>query len=336
MFSDHMVLASDKPIRVFGEGEGEICVRMAGREALVRAENGHFLAQLEGMECGGPYEMRVRSGSEEVVLRDVHIGRVYLYCGQSNMQLPLNQSDFDLSGCRDEERLRFFTAHSVLGELPFTPENGWMLSRAVDAPHRSALAYISGMELAGKGCSVVGAVCACQGGSVIESWMPSGLPERIGAALAPEDKYKDPCRREWWNEGGELYGHVLLPLFPFSLSGIIWYQGESNAREAEGRIYGRQLGALIEQWRADFMDEELPVIIVQLPCFARCASKEGWAMVQQAQQDVSVRYDHVYTVMSRDLCESTQIHPVKKQALALRIARALEDIPSSDGKEVIS
>ncbi len=324
LFTDHMVFAADKPIRIWGEGDGEIRVRMADRRACTYARDGRWMIELESLPCGGPHEVHIESEAEEITLRDVYVGSVYLCGGQSNMQMKLGETDFDASRYENESRLRFFAARPLTEEGNFTPSDGWMCSTADTAARRSAIGYIMGMERVRQSGCAVGVIGCCQGGSVIESWLPEGVLERVGAVLSPEDKYKDPCRLEWWNETGELYHYSLTDLMPFSLSGVIWYQGESNGREAEGRIYERQLRALIEKWRKDFGDDELPFVVVQLPDFARCASKTGWAMVQQAQQSVANTTQNVSLVQARDVCSDRLIHPIEKEELSLRIARALK------------
>lgn len=321
IFTDRMVFAADKPIRIYGEGEGLIHAEMAGKAAEAYAENGRFMLQLPPMKCGGGYTLRVRSQVEEIVLSDICVGEVYLCAGQSNMQVKLSEIRFEPERYADECRLRFFTTERVEQE-PFSPRDGWMCSTADTAAGRSAIAYIMGMERVQKTGAAVGIIGCYQGGSVIESWLPEGICEEKGIALQGEDKYADPCRKEWWNADGALYDFALSQVIPFSLSGVVWYQGESNGRLAEGRLYEAQLQLLIERWRSDFDDENLPFVIVQIHDFHRPASKEGWQMVQKAQEKVASDARNVHLVISRDVCEEKLIHPTQKEELALRIARA--------------
>ncbi len=328
IFTDHMVFAANKPIRVYGEGEGMVCVEFANQSAEVCAENGKWLAQLKPMERGGAYELKVRSlrpNGEEIILRDIHVGEVYLCAGQSNMQVQLHETAFEPECYTDESRLRFFSTKRVEKE-PFSPEDGWMCSTKDTAAKRSAIGYIMGMERVRKSGAATGIICCYQGGSVIESWMPEGIYDEMGIALQGADKYADPCRREWWNADGALYEFALKQVLPFSVSGVVWYQGESNGREAEGRLYEAQLRTLIERWRSDFRDEALPFVIVQIHDFWRPASKMGWVMVQQAQKNVAESMKNVRMAVSRDVCETDLIHPTKKEELAIRIAQAWEEL----------
>ena len=59
-----------------------------------------------------------------------------------------------------------------------------------------------------------------------------------------------------------LYNAVLYPLAPYALSGIVWYQGESNT--GNPAPYGDYLCKLMGGWRALWNDPSLPFCIVQL------------------------------------------------------------------------
>ncbi len=50
---------------------------------------------------------------------------------------------------------------------------------------------------------------------------------------------------------------------PYSMCGIIWYQGESNTSTAEAAIYDRILALLISNWRRDLLYGILPFVLVQ-------------------------------------------------------------------------
>ena len=55
IFSSHMVFAANKPIKVYGKGEGEVTVNFAGIETKATAQNGRWYAEFEPMNYGGPY-----------------------------------------------------------------------------------------------------------------------------------------------------------------------------------------------------------------------------------------------------------------------------------------
>lgn len=88
LFSDHMVLQRGKPIPVWGEATAgtRVTVALDGAQAEALAdESGRWIAYLPAQEAGTGFCLRVTDGQEELVLRDVCIGEVWLAGGQSNM-----------------------------------------------------------------------------------------------------------------------------------------------------------------------------------------------------------------------------------------------------------
>jgi len=324
LFASHMVFAANKPIRVFGEGQGRVCIRFAGLAAETVSEGKNWLLELPPLPAGGPYEMEIDLDGTSIVLQDVRIGAVYLFAGQSNMQFKMKESATAREEYRGDERLRMFVSHRVTEDERFTPADGWIVAAEDNVSDWSAIGYLTASRLVRDG-EAVGVVGCYQGASVIESWMPEGTCQKLGIEIADEDKHIDHFKVPFadWNGEGVLFDKTLSPLFPFSFSGVVWYQGESNATPAEGAVYLKMLAALIDIWRERFMDAELPFVVVQI---ADCLSRrgEGWSRVQQAQLEIADVQSGVVTVISKDVCENDNIHPPTKDKLSRRIAAVLQ------------
>ena len=59
---------------------------------------------------------------------------------------------------------------------------------------------------------------------------------------------------------------MIAPLIPFSIKGIIWYQGESSAATVESSIlYAKLFPAMITDWRTQWKQGDIPFLFVQLP-----------------------------------------------------------------------
>ena len=328
IFTSHMVFAADKPVRIYGEGEGDITVSMAGQIKKTAAQNGKWMAELEKMPCGGPYELIISSGTEKIVLEDVWMGQVYLCAGQSNMQLRLEETLFPQEQYESNGSLRFFATARMEDNEPFFPQDGWMISTRETAGQRSAIGYLAGNEMTRRKQSAVGIICCYQGASIIESWVPAGTFERAGIDIPLEQRHPERAagKDAAWNEDGALYEYGLSQVVPFSLSGVFWYQGESDGLRAEGREYAAELKELIAVWRRDFGDEKLPFVIVQLADFCKAADPEGWKLIQAAQAEVGRTVNGVSTVVCADVCENHLIHPMKKEELSHRAAEAMDSL----------
>ena len=126
-----------------------------------------------------------------------------------------------------------------------------------------------------------------------------------------------------------LWNGMLAPLAsggPASLpiTGVIWYQGESNVGHAS--IYRRLFPAMIRAWREAFHDPALPFLYVQLPNFDDPVTKsplgEGaWADLREAQA-VALREPATAMAVTLDIGEGNNLHPHNKQEVARRLAVA--------------
>ncbi len=327
VFSSHMVFAARKPIRIYGEGQGEISITFAGRQISLSSSSDRWFAEFPPMEYGGPYCLTVVLDGKREILEDIYVGEVLLMAGQSNMQFKLRESSFPKEDIRGDGRMRLFTAPRPEEGEPFSPADGWRVCTAENAPQWSALAYHVGQFRTEANNIAVGLICCYQGASVIESWVPEGTFGAVGISLSDGEKYGDHFHEKYraWNGDGYLYSHSLSTLFPFSLSAVVWYQGESDASLAESRVYGAELKELIRVWRDSFSDASLPFVVVQIADYINRAG-EPWKNIQKAQYDIQFETCFVKTARSADVCENDNIHPPTKVKLAARIAETLESM----------
>lgn len=121
-----MILAKGKPIHVFGEGTGHICVRLAGKKASAGCTDGRWDVTLPAMKAGGPYSMTIRSGKDRIILNDIYIGNVIMVSGQSNMQFKLRESSTPEEEWFSDPLLRSYSLPRMEEGEPFSPEDGWI------------------------------------------------------------------------------------------------------------------------------------------------------------------------------------------------------------------
>lgn len=327
IFSSNMVFAANKPIKVYGDGEGEIKVSFANQETKTTAKDGRWFAEFEPMNYGGPYELKVSCGDEKIVFNNIYIGEVYLCAGQSNIEFKMKESNTPEELYKPMDQLRYFSVDKIGDNDYFGASDGWVLSDKDTIKEWSAIGYLTGSEICEKKDVAVGIICCNQGASVIESWVPAGTFEKMGIDI-PLDKKSKSHQEHIWNKHGALYDYQLSQVIPFSLSGVIWYQGESDSFPDEGQVYLDELKKMIEIWRTDFSDENLKFVVVQIADYyeiweVRPPTRIGWKLVQQAQEQIQHEVKNVVTVISKDVCETDHIHPPTKTILSNRIAEAL-------------
>ncbi len=122
-----------------------------------------------------------------------------------------------------------------------------------------------------------------------------------------------------WKPTG-LYNAMIATLTPFPLSGVIWYQGESNADTPDH--YADMLTAMMDHWRAQWQQPALPFFIVQLANYMSpqvSPQESQWAELR-AQQARAAQHDNAWLVTTIDAGEYNDIHPVNKQIVGERLA----------------
>lgn len=330
LFSDHMVLAANKPIRVFGQGDASVTVSLAGMEAAsspmtLRDGTSGWIAVLPALPAGGPFILTVTDGEQTVTLSDVMVGVVYLLAGQSNIQFKVCESSADPSTYADNPDLRLFTLDRIEDSDRWHAKDGWIPCRREEVPVWSAIGWHLGMMMTERLNCAVGLIACYQGASVIESWMPEVLCSDPAFKIADADKFLDHFYELYvgWNGDAMLYHAMFEKLIPYAMSAVIWYQGESDCSDAEASVYDKELTAMIGAWREDLMDGELAFVIIQIADFVG-RDFPAWHAVQAAQTRVGESVPHTVCVVSADVCEDNEIHPKTKIRLAARIADALE------------
>ena len=121
---------------------------------------------------------------------------------------------------------------------------------------------------------------------------------------------------------------MLERVIPYALAGVLWYQGESNVRADlpyDTREWFREvMHTLIDEWREDFRDSELPFYIVQISSYETDYRPEGekWCPIRDVHEKLAEEYTNVYTVPSVDIGEPGNIHPANKKPIGERLALA--------------
>jgi len=128
------------------------------------------------------------------------------------------------------------------------------------------------------------------------------------------------------NEPSGLYNTMVAPAINFAIKGFLWYQGEANTvRPAD---YSRIMTALITDWRSKWNLGTLPFIYVQLPNFMEVAyypTDSQWAELRE-QQLLTLSVPNTAMVVTIDLGEWNDIHPLNKKDVGERLALASEKL----------
>lgn len=324
VFADHMVLQQKSDVPVWGWARASATIKVVGSWAphdtvtTVVRPDGNWKVVLKTAEAGGPYSLSI-TGDGSCELKDVMLGEVWLCSGQSNMEWTpmsnIDNRDAEIAAANYPD-IRFF---HIPRRGAATPQNDcdatWAACTPETMKNTSAIAYFFGRDLQKELDVPVGLVVSAWGGTPAEVWTPRELVMQnaeIREAI-PDQTYP------WWPvEPGVLYNQMIHPIVPYSLAGVLWYQGESNRDHASS--YGVLLKTMIESWRKDF-GKELPFYLVQIAPHTYNANDNGPALVREHQEWISRTVPATGMVVVSDcVADVKDIHPTDKQSVGLRLA----------------
>lgn len=327
IISDHAVFQQSEEVRLWGWGPSTRKIAIVGSwapldtvKALVN-DNCTWETTIRTPKAGGPYTIQFINAEQIVTVNDVLIGAVWLCSGQSNMALPLSANLLDVGAVLKtprNEKMRFFMPEFVYDVVPRSDCKGkWVICEPETMAYFSAVGYTFGARLQEQLNIPVGLIGAYMGATRIQPWMPKYVVDND----AELSKVSKDIGNAWSPQGVSiLYNGMINPLAPYTLSGVIWYQGETNACvDAEARVYGKMLRGLINGWRKEFK-KEMPFYAVQIAPFEGYYPKDAAAYLRE-QQETMLVLENTGLITIGDLVDSLKdIHPRLKASVGKRLA----------------
>jgi len=242
--------------------------------------------------------------------------------------------------------------------IPANKMPSWV-SASPDTVHSfSAVAYYFGKELHERLRVPIGLINSSWGGSVAEAWTRAetlrAYPELAPIAsnldslarVQPEELRRYEERREAYNTAiqdsipnpppyplyprgpgtrdypGGLYNAMIHPLVPYTIAGVIWYQGESNSVRAVQ--YRTLFPAMIRDWRTVWGQGDFPFLYVQLANWdTKTIPRDGgwgsWPELREAQL-MSLQVPNTGMAVITDIGDPKNIHPNNKWDVGRRLA----------------
>jgi sialate O-acetylesterase len=133
----------------------------------------------------------------------------------------------------------------------------------------------------------------------------------------PKDPRSDPARP------AGLYNAMVMPLTPYAIRGVIWYQGESNSDRPIQ--YRKLFPAMIRDWRQSWGEGDFPFLYVQLANWGVHALKYRWPELREAQS-MTLSLPKTGMAVTIDIGDASNIHPTNKQEVGYRLALAAQGI----------
>jgi sialate O-acetylesterase len=265
--------------------------------------------------------------------------------------------------------IHLFHVKRALAETPAEDVTGaWEVCSPQSVPRFSAVEYFFGRHLHQALHVPMGLIESDWGGTPAEAWTSHPALEADAAlkfilenwdrvlASYPAARQRYDQQIEQWNQAvakanadgtkppnrpaapqgpghqftpAGLFNGMIAPLTPYTIRGVIWYQGESNASEMHAYRYRRLFADMIEDWRNRWGEGDFPFLFVQL---ANYKSNQWWPVLRESQAE-TLRLRNTGMALAIDIGESNDIHPKNKQDVGKRLALAALHVAYSQGGE---
>jgi sialate O-acetylesterase len=297
------------------------------------------------------------TATNKIALKNILIGEVWICSGQSNMYFPVGKEEgtWKTGVLNYEEEIknatypniRIFTVLTKASQKPLDDVTGsWATCSPNNVKTFSAVAYFFGRDLFQNLKIPIGLISSSWGGTKAEAWTSQKVLEEnpdflsiletdakneklyqeklesyysslkkeriINSNDLTKSELKKP-KKEENKTSYVLYNAMLHPLVNYTIKGAIWYQGESNAEQAY--LYRSLFPAMVKNWRSDWNQGDFPFYYVQI-----APHKSQNPEIREAQLFSLKNIPNSGMVVTTDVGNATNIHPIDKQTVGQRLA----------------
>lgn len=330
-----------------------VTIRFNQETKRVKADfNGHWKVDFTAMKAGGPYQLKFSTPTKSYDIKKVYIGEVWLASGQSNMDFMVRDMESATTVLKDSLNDQVFLfsmdGKTLSGEKfseddlkncnasDYFESSGWTTSNTKDLERFSAVAYAFAHSLQKKLNVPIGIICNAIGGSPAQSWISREAMEQKHQTInLLNDTRLNPMVDTWVADRIELnmdahfktkirarhpyqptilFDAGILPIKDYTIKGVIWYQGESNADHVE--LHANLFKMLVNDWRDHFNNAEMPFYYVQLSSIDR----PNWGCFRDSQRKL-LDIPNTGMAVSYDVGDKTDVHPKKKWVVGQRLSK---------------
>jgi sialate O-acetylesterase len=340
-----MVLQRDTPIHIWGSASAgeQIAVQFAGQQQTATADaSGKWAVTLDPLAASAEPRQMTISGNNMIVLKDILVGEVWLCGGQSNMEYPMGRGAAykpprtgpdlipdDLAKSADAQ-IRLFRVEKV-ASLPDLTSTGWKSCDPTSLAAFSAVGYYFGREIHQQLKVPIGLIQSAWGGTRIEPWTPGDAYAAVPGFKDDLAKVADATKPPMIDGAapGKLYRSMILPMIPFGIRGVIWYQGESNIIPSNdsGPRYADKMNALETSWRSAWKEGDFPFYQVEIAPYLYTQRKDPLKHTALAEPDLwegqtlALRLPNTGLAATIDITDNVaDIHPPDKWDVGHRLA----------------
>lgn len=339
LIGDNMVIQQQSDVRLWGwDKAGEtVTVRTSwsGETATAKVgKDGKWLLTVKSPAASyTPLSITFSDSDGSTTINNVLSGEVWVCAGQSNMEMPVKgfgncpvkDVNKEILDAVNSKGVRSVKVPSVMSMRPLDDAQcEWRQCNMGTVGEFSATGYFFARMVSRALDIPVGLIEANKGGSRVESWLDEDNLKKYTKEEI-KDSLKMTKNFKWDFHYPLLWGNgTFHPILNYTVKGILYYQGCSNVGDP-GNQYSERLKLLVEQWRRDFKQGELPFYFVQIApyCYGDGLDGISGALLREQQVRASDIIPNSALVCTNDAVypyEAPQIHPAQKQKVGERLA----------------
>ena len=328
LFSDNMVLQQESHVNFWGKAKKnqELIIYTSWSAKIIRTivkDDGSWEVKIKTPSAGGPYNIQVTCDGETKTINNVLIGEVWLASGQSNMEMTLSGNNrepvngsLDAIANSNNTKIRFFNVKvKVSDERIDDIEGEWLEANFKNTPNFSAVAYSFAKYLNQVLDIPFGIINSPKDGSVAEAWISPDVLKKITTNKELSYYAKQPH-----NNPSVLFNGMINAIIPFTIKGVIWYQGEGNSGRYKN--YMKLMNGLIKNWRDEWGLGDFPFYFVQLAPNGSRGQGNGTsqAFLREAQLRTMLSVKNTGMAVTLDIGSTITNHPPEKLLIGKRLA----------------
>jgi sialate O-acetylesterase len=199
LISDGMVLQRNTPLTIWGWSsvEEKIELNFKGKNYTTQADKeGKWQIILPAQPAGGPFEMKLK-GKNELAVKDIFIGDVWICSGQSNMELDMRRvkdkypTTIANSGKAIIRQFLVPDKYDFKSEYSDLDGGNWQQANPDNIFSFTAVGYFFALELHNKYQVPIGLVNAALGGSPAEAWISENALKEFPNLYQEAVKFKN-------------------------------------------------------------------------------------------------------------------------------------------------
>lgn len=332
--SSNMVLQRNTTIKIWGwaDANEKITIKTSWLKSPISIQadsDGNWIIEVKTTDSKEQQTIALNSKDSDIKLENILFGEVWLCSGQSNMEMPMKgffgQPTFGSAEAITKSKnpnLRLFNVTKFKGsKTPLTDVekfSPWQQASPETVKNFSAVAYFYGSQLQEILDVPVGIIQTSWGGSAVEAWISNEVMSSFEKVEINDEQIATNAK----GTPTVLFNSMINPLIPYTIKGMLWYQGESNRGEAQK--YTKLFPAMVADWRKRWNIGDFPIYYTQIAPYIYDGNnplldKKNSAFIREAQFQCLNLIPNSGIAITMDIGTKDCIHPPKKKEVADRL-----------------